>query len=760
MRQFSPPINAQRICLLLCLVLVFTTPLRGLAQDDQPTAEPVAEESVPAAVDEAPIEFEEPVEQQEPVAPSAPAPGAVEITLSGTNGVPLSGTFAVSDASGTYHEVWVDGVATLWDLTPGEASVTQLSGTTDYGFGSSATSYVSIPEGAVTGLQVVNVFMDADNDGIGDSLDVCAAGNDAVDTDGDGLADACDSTPTGDDDGDGIDNADDPSPTGDDDGDGVDNALDTCLTGDDAVDQDADGTPDACDAPTPGTPTGEAAPEETSDIVAMVAEELVVVEDALVTCQQADAVSPWITTDLADYPPGGLVTLAGGSWVPGQTVELVIDDDGVADDEREPWSHAATVTADETGGFTYQFNLAPWFVADYTVVATGECSEARTSFTDSVTGGNCVQVSTSEVVAVGQYIMFRCAAATNPIRFGVTSISAGWQWSYIFSTSTTLAAPAYGSLAWNAAGSTGDSSASGSNNQAYFFLSPVAGTLPAAIGTVTVQVKTPSGNAVHYTSSLTAYRTVATSNFSLSCTPPSSTVPVPGSQTVTCSLSAVNIAADATVTASIPAIAAPAGWTVTSPSPATGSVRQGAPFVFTFTLTSSCAASVPMQSVSVRSNLTHQSQGQAGPSTSVSIARPANTTVSTLISSSSLNWNRPYDFSSYPTNSGSLTYSVMAFGCAGWNITVAASPFGKSGSATTIPATNLTLTSSSSSSGTGISAPVSSGSLNGPLNVFSASPNNGIGTFTQTLDLNLNIPARTLAGTYTSTITITASSGP
>jgi hypothetical protein len=77
-----------------------------------------------------------------------------------------------------------------------------------------------------------------------------------------------------------------------------------------------------------------------------------------------------------------MVTLNGGGWVAGQKVEIFVDDDGVADAEMGPWSHAATVTASASGVIVNQFNLAPWFVANYSVVATGECSEARTAFTD------------------------------------------------------------------------------------------------------------------------------------------------------------------------------------------------------------------------------------------------------------------------------------------------------------------------------------------------------------------------------------------
>jgi hypothetical protein len=96
----------------------------------------------------------------------------------------------------------------------------------------------------------------------------------------------------------------------------------------------------------------------------------------------AENAAPWIASDLADYPPGALVTLSGGSWVPGQTVEIFVDDDGVADEVMGPWSLNTTVVANASGQVYYQFNLAPWFVADYFVTATGECSTAKTAFTD------------------------------------------------------------------------------------------------------------------------------------------------------------------------------------------------------------------------------------------------------------------------------------------------------------------------------------------------------------------------------------------
>ncbi len=77
-----------------------------------------------------------------------------------------------------------------------------------------------------------------------------------------------------------------------------------------------------------------------------------------------------------------------------------------------------------------------------------------------------------------------------------------------------------------------------------------------------------------------------------------------------------------------------------------------------------------------------------------------------------------------------------------------------------IASSNLTLTGSSLPAGTGITAPVKAGPLNVGTKVLGASVTNGNGTFAQTLNLNLNIPPGTLVGSYTSTITITAASGP
>ena len=88
--------------------------------------------------------------------------------------------------------------------------------------------------------------------------------------------------------------------------------------------------------------------------------------------------TPTIQSDLADYPPGGLVTLTGSGWQPGESVHIFVNDDW-----GSSWSRNVDVTADASGAIVDQFNLPNWFVATYRVVATGALSgSATTTFTD------------------------------------------------------------------------------------------------------------------------------------------------------------------------------------------------------------------------------------------------------------------------------------------------------------------------------------------------------------------------------------------
>jgi hypothetical protein len=88
--------------------------------------------------------------------------------------------------------------------------------------------------------------------------------------------------------------------------------------------------------------------------------------------------SPAISSDKADYAPGDLVVLTGENWQPGESVQIDVEDD-----EGRTWSHQVSVTADEQGLIRDEFNLPDWFVAAYSVTATGEVSGvAATAFTD------------------------------------------------------------------------------------------------------------------------------------------------------------------------------------------------------------------------------------------------------------------------------------------------------------------------------------------------------------------------------------------
>ena len=88
---------------------------------------------------------------------------------------------------------------------------------------------------------------------------------------------------------------------------------------------------------------------------------------------------PQIWSDKADYAPGETVVLSGANWAPGDSVHIRVNDD-----VGQTWSRDVDVTADASGAISDQFNLPDWFVADYSVTATGATSgSATSSFTDA-----------------------------------------------------------------------------------------------------------------------------------------------------------------------------------------------------------------------------------------------------------------------------------------------------------------------------------------------------------------------------------------
>jgi hypothetical protein len=80
------------------------------------------------------------------------------------------------------------------------------------------------------------------------------------------------------------------------------------------------------------------------------------------------------------------VLAVGQGWGRGEDVSLFVNDD-----EGQSWQQRATVTADRHGAFAYEFRLPSWFVATYTIVATGvESGRVRWRFTDSIGTGPVV----------------------------------------------------------------------------------------------------------------------------------------------------------------------------------------------------------------------------------------------------------------------------------------------------------------------------------------------------------------------------------
>jgi hypothetical protein len=109
----------------------------------------------------------------------------------------------------------------------------------------------------------------------------------------------------------------------------------------------------------------------------------------------------------------------------------------------------------------------------------------------------------------------------------------------------------------------------------------------------------------------------------------------------------------------------------------------------------------------------------------------------------------------------------------GWNVTIVSSNFVYSGPyvGSDIPAANFALTSSADpvkvvgqgvSTSNGPKVPTTSpvGTLDTARKVVQANPGHGKGTYSQALGVSLVVPADSIAGTYTGTLTVTINAGP
>src|SRR3954463_4416980 len=93
--------------------------------------------------------------------------------------------------------------------------------------------------------------------------------------------------------------------------------------------------------------------------------------------------SPAIWSDKADYSPGEHVVLSGANWQPGESVHVTVNDDagstGNRDGAGSTWNRDVDVVADGAGNIADEFDLPNWFVARYSVRATGSSGVIATS---------------------------------------------------------------------------------------------------------------------------------------------------------------------------------------------------------------------------------------------------------------------------------------------------------------------------------------------------------------------------------------------
>ena len=139
----------------------------------------------------------------------------------------------------------------------------------------------------------------------------------------------------------------------------------------------------------PVVETNTVAVEETAPVVV---DEVVVVESASPVVSAVEPVlvppvvspiEPELSTDQADYAPGSIATIFGKFFQ--SLTDIVLHIFGDSEPSGDYADDYATVTTDESGSFTYQYQLDPVFRPLYTVIASAlDGTElAQTTFTDA-----------------------------------------------------------------------------------------------------------------------------------------------------------------------------------------------------------------------------------------------------------------------------------------------------------------------------------------------------------------------------------------
>jgi hypothetical protein len=154
----------------------------------------------------------------------------------------------------------------------------------------------------------------------------------------------------------------------------------------------------------------------------------------------------------------------------------------------------------------------------------------------------------------------------------------------------------------------------------------------------------------------------------------------------------------------------------------------------------------------------------------------APTTVQAALTASVADLNLPAVTSSHvaQTSTGTMTLTVTdSAPGAGWNVTILASAFAYSGAhgGTSIAAANLSITEARSpglvsgqaidpTGGPKVPPSGATGTLDVARKSIQAEVGYGGGTYAQELGVSLVVPANSRAGTYTASLTVTASAGP
>ncbi len=112
---------------------------------------------------------------------------------------------------------------------------------------------------------------------------------------------------------------------------------------------------------------------------------------------------PTIVSDKSDYAPGELVTLTGKNWQDDAQVRIFVNES-----VSPIWSYEKIVNVDANGIITDSFILPNWFVAEYTVIASGQTTGrvVTTTFADAAMLTLTKSASPLTYTAAGQVINF------------------------------------------------------------------------------------------------------------------------------------------------------------------------------------------------------------------------------------------------------------------------------------------------------------------------------------------------------------------